>query len=109
MQLREAIATMNAAVADLPLNPDGLGRAFRDDLAVQVAFANHLSARINAWDAALAGRTEQAAAELELARLYLSAVEDWDRVHTPAAYANLSRAMLRSAHWHTDQIERLID
>ena len=108
-QLRAAIVTMNAAVADLPLNPDGLGRAFRDDLAVQVAFANHLSARINAWDAALAGGTEQAAAELELARLYLSALEDWDRVHTPAAYANLSRAMLRAAHWHTDQIERLID
>jgi len=107
-QLREAVAIMNNAVAELPLNPGGLGREYRDDLAVQLAFANHLSARINAWDSALAGRNEQAAAQLELARLYLSALEDWDRVHTPAAYANLSRTMLRAAHWHTTRIANLI-
>jgi hypothetical protein len=39
---------------------------------------------------------------------HLSAVRDWDRTHSGPAYANLSRAMLRGASWHCDQIARLI-
>ena len=108
-QLQEAVEMLQSAVAELPLNPSGLGAEFRQDLAVQLASASHLSARISAWDAALAERTEQAAAHLALARFYLSALEDWDRVHTPPAYANLSRSMLRSAHWHTNRIAEMIE
>ena len=107
-QLRDAVAIMNSAVANLPLNPHGLGRAFRDDLAVQLAFANHLSARINAWDTALAGRQQQAEEQLALARIHLSALEDWDRVHSSPAYANLSQGMLRAARWYTERIARLV-
>lgn len=108
VQLREAVETMNGAVANLPIVPGGLGRDFREDLAVQLAAANHLAERVAAWDAALAGRREDAEASLTLSRLYLSALTDWDQTHAAPAYANLSRGMLRSASWHTERIAGLI-
>lgn len=107
-QLRAATNAMNAAVANVPLAPDGLGSELREDLAIQVAYANHLAGRVAAWDDALAERTESANQNLSRARFYLGAVIDWDRTHTSAAYANLSQGMLRAASWHTDQVARLL-
>jgi hypothetical protein len=99
---------MNAAVAHLPLMPAGLGPDFREDIAIQLATANHLAERVRAWDAALAGRTSEAEAALGLARLHLEAMRDWDLTHTPPGYANLSRGMLRAASWHTEKISKLM-
>lgn len=106
-QIREAIEAMNASVADLPLRPAGLGRDAREDLSVQLAMANHLAERVEAWDAALDERMAEAGGHLDLARLHLRALNDWDHTHTPAAYANLSRGMLGAANWHTRRIEKL--
>jgi hypothetical protein len=99
---------MNRAVANLPLRPHGLGSAFREDIAIQLAAANHLAERITAWDSALSGRRHAAEGALSLARLHLSAMRDWDLTHTPPGYANLSRNMLRAASWHTERIAELI-
>lgn len=107
-QLRRATERMNAAVAHIPLLPEGLGRALREDLAVQLAMVNHLSERVQAWDAALDGRSADAAAHIEMARLALRALNDWDHTHTPPAYANLSARTLSGAAWHTERIARLI-
>lgn len=107
-QMAEALAVMNAAVASLPLAPGGLGGAFREELAVQLAAANHLGERVMAWDAALDGRRAEAEAHLSLARLHFSALQDWDRTHTPPAYWNLSRGMLRAASWHTEKVAQSI-
>jgi hypothetical protein len=99
---------MNSAVAGVPLAPGGLGPAYRQDLAIQLAYANHLAHRISAWDAALADNHAEAERHLALATSNLNAVADWDRVHSSTAYANLSRSMLRSASWHTGRIDRLL-
>lgn len=107
VQIRRAAERINAAVADLPIVPGGLGNQARDDLAVQLAVVNHLAERVQAWDAALAGRTAEAQSRLDLARLYLRALRDWDRMHAGPAYANLSQGMLRAAEWHTERIARL--
>lgn len=107
-QLQRAMETMNGAVSDLQLAPDGLGPEFREDLAVQLASANHIAARISAWDAALDVRKPEAEAFLQLARLHLRALKDWDHAHTSSAYANLSQGMLRAASWHTERIAGLI-
>lgn len=109
VQLREAINTMNGAVSHLPIVPGGLGSAFRQDLAVQLAAANHIACRVSAWEAALAGRREEAETALSLARFHLSALGDWDHTHTPPGYANLSRGMLRAAAWHTERVSGLIE
>ena len=106
-QLAQAAGVLNQSVADLPVMPAGLGREMREDLAVQLAMANHLSERIQAWDAALSGRAE-ASDHMELARLHLRALNDWDRTHAGPAYANLSRRMLSAAAWHTERIAKLI-
>ncbi len=95
---------MNRAVAGLPLLPEGLGSAWREDIAVQLAFANHIASRVSAWDAALAARKAEARAHLEFAELHLRALNDWDATHGTPAYANLSRGMLRAARWYTDRI-----
>jgi hypothetical protein len=107
-QLSEAAAEMNGAVADLAIVPAGLGPEFRQDLAVQLAFINHLDERINAWEAALAGRSAEASARLERARFHLRALRDWDAVHAGPAYANLSRRMLQGAGYYTERIGRLL-
>ena len=108
LQLRTAVETMNSAVSDVPLASGGLGPAYRGDLAVQLAYANHLAHRISAWDQALAGNRTKAEGHLGLATSNLNAVIDWDRVHSSPAYANLSRNMLRSASWHTERVARLL-
>ena len=107
-QLARAVETLNAAVASLPLVPAGLGLEFRQDLSIQLAAANHIAARIQAWDAALAGRAPEAESHLGLARLHLSAMHDWELTHSESAYANLSRNMLSAATWHTEQIAKLL-
>jgi len=108
-QLADATEAMNAAVAHLPLMPDGLGSAYREDIAVQLAAANHIASRTGAWDAALDGRKDQAEHHLSLANLHLNALIDWDRTHTPPAYANLSRGMLRAASWHSRKVAQLVE
>ncbi len=107
-QLREAVDAMNLAVAQIPLTPAGLGAECREDLAIQVAYANHLAARIAAWDDALSGRRASAEQNLSQAAFFVSAVIDWDRTHTGPAYANLSRRMLQSASWHTERIAKMV-
>lgn len=107
-QMSEAIETINRSVSDLPLMPAGLGWPAREDLAVQLAVANHLAERVQAWEAALSGRGDEAAARLDLARLHLRAINDWGHTHTGPGYANLSRGMLRAASWHTEKVARLL-
>jgi hypothetical protein len=108
-QLREAVRIMNEVVATLPLLPDGLGSAWREDIAVQLAFANHIASRLSAWDAALAGRKAEALEHLDFARLHLRALTDWDATHGTPAYANLSQGMLRAAGWYTDRIAAMVE
>ncbi len=108
-QIGRAAARINASVADLPIVPGGLGRELREDLAVQLAVVNHLAERVQAWNAALAGRTGEAKAHLELAALYLRALRDWDHSHAGPAYQNLAAPMLAGAAWHTERIRRLIE
>ncbi|MGE3075273.1 MAG: DUF4838 domain-containing protein [Dehalococcoidia bacterium] len=108
-QLREAVAAMNAAVADVPLVPAGLGSAAREDLAIQLSYANHLAARVSAWDEAIADNRTAAEEYLASAAFILSAVGDWSRTHTSSAYANLSHGMLRAASWHTEQIAKMVE
>jgi hypothetical protein len=107
-QVAEALGHMNSAIANLPLAPAGLGAAFRDELPVQLAAMNHIAERVLAWDAALDGRTSDAEHHLRLARTHFSALSDWDSRRTEAPYWNLSRNMLRSASWHTEQVARLL-
>jgi hypothetical protein len=107
-QMHHALQLANGAVTGLPLMPAGLGAFCREDLAVQLAAFNHLAERVIAWDAALDGRKADTDAHLSLARVHLSALEDWDRTHSPAAYANLGPSMLRAARWHTEQVAGLI-
>ncbi len=107
-QMRQALDAANGAVAGLPIVPDGLGTAFREDLSVQLAAFNHLGERVIAWDAALDGRPAEAEQHLALARMHLSALTDWDLRHTGPAYANLSRGMLRAASWHTEKVAALL-
>ena len=107
-EIEQALAAMNASVRHLPIVPRGLGSEFREDLAVQLAAANHIGERILAWDAALDGRTADAEQHLSLSRLHFSALNDWDHTHTTAGYWNLSRNMLRAASWHTEQVAKLV-
>lgn len=106
-QVEEATTVLNAAVASLPVRPAGLGVEFRDELAVQLAAANHLASRVLAWDAALDGRRAEAESHLWLARFHLRALEDWLRTHDSPAFANLSERMLQAARFHTDGIASL--
>ncbi|MGE0599837.1 MAG: DUF4838 domain-containing protein [Dehalococcoidia bacterium] len=108
-QLREAVGAMNAAAANVPLAPAGLGSACREDLAIQLSYANHLAARISAWDEALAGNRVAAEQHLASTMFFFSAVGDWVRTHTSPAYSNLSHGMLRAASWHTEQIAKMVE
>ncbi len=107
-QMRAAIPHFGAAVKAIPLAADGLGMETRDELAVQVSYAVHLTNRVIAWDAALRGDGYVARKALKDANLALSAVNDWVNAHPAPGYANLSQGMLQAARWHTDRIEDLL-
>lgn len=76
---------------------------------MQLAVVNHLAGRVQAWDAALAGRAEEANERLELAALYLRALKDWDHSHAGPAYQNLAAPMLSGMAWHTERIRRAVE
>jgi hypothetical protein len=105
-ELGEARDIFRGAIEAFGTGKDALGRAFASELSVQSAAVEHLSARIRAWDAGLDGRAREAGSEIVEARNQLDVIGRWAAEHSPAAYANLSRGMLRAARWHTEQIAR---
>lgn len=107
-QLEQAVALMAEAAAGLPARPAGLGSDTREDLAVQLAAARHLAARIGAWAAAVNDDPVSGRRLRETARAHLEELAGWDAAHSRPAYANLSRGMLRAARYHTDLVGRLL-
>ncbi len=105
---REALGRFASAVQALPLAVgSGLAMEAVDELAPTAAAGMHLAERVLAWDAALDGRAEQAAAHLGMAELHLRALADWYHAHAQPAWETLGETMLRGARWQMDRVRAL--
>ncbi len=76
--------------------------------AAVAAIAEHVGQRVAAWDAIQDGLRALAAEHLSKAQSALVQFEAWDAEHTPVAFANISRGMLRGMHHQTRRVARRV-
>lgn len=99
---------LSALSAQSPAEADRLARECIQAAAVS-AMSAHLGNRVAAWDAALDGLPKLALQYLAKAEAALERYEAWDARHGGGSYEMIARRVLAQAHWHTENVRRLIE
>ena len=105
--LRRVVSAMQALAGGEVAENGRLGRE-KVQAAAVAAIAEHIAQRVAAWDAIQDGLRPLAAEHLSKAQSALAQFEAWDAEHTPVAFANISRGMLRGMHRQTRRVEGLV-